>query len=335
MHENPSSVMPRIPSPVSTYPVITGPTAGGKTALAVAIGHNLRASGRPAEVVTADAFQIYRGIDIGTAKPTAEERQGVPHHLIDLVEPTERFTVHDWLQRAEPLIADLRARGITPIVVGGTNLYVKAFLDGMFEAPETTPEVAAAVRAMTQPQRRAELAEVDPKAAERIHAADERRTIRALEVFRQTGTPITMLQAQWDAAHPARPEALLVGLDWPTEAINARINTRVKGMIDAGLAEEARALWGAGQLGPQAREDIGYKQLIPYLEDRLFLDLAAEQIKIDTRRLAKNQRTWLNRFRTRNGGAEGPGGSLWIRAEDKTPGEIAQIVVALMFPTPP
>ncbi len=314
------------------YPVITGPTAGGKTALAVAIAHALRARGAPAEVVTADAFQIYRGMDIGTAKPTAEEQQGVPHHLIDLVEPTERFTVHDWLQRAEPLIADLRARGITPIVVGGTNLYVKAFLDGMFEAPATTPEVADAVRAMTQPQRRAELDRVDPKAAERIHPADERRTIRGLEVYRQTGTPITTLQAQWDAAQPARPEALLVGLDWPTEAINARINARVKGMIDAGLPEEARALWAAGRLGPQAREAIGYKQLIPYLEGRLFLDLAAEQIKIDTRRLAKNQRTWLNRFRTRNRGGNNGGGSLWIEAAEKTPDEIAQIIVAQLVP---
>ncbi len=317
------------------YPVITGPTAGGKTALAVAIAHRLRDRDIPAEVVTADAFQIYRGMDIGTAKPTAEERQGVPHHLIDLVEPTERFTVHDWLQRAEPLIADLRARGVTPIVVGGTNLYVKAFLDGMFEAPETTPEVAAAVRAMTQPQRRAELAEVDPKAAERIHAADERRTIRALEVFRQTGTPITTLQAQWDTDHPARPDALLVGLDWPTEAINARINARVKAMIEGGLPEEARSLWAAGRLGPQAREAIGYKQLIPYLEGRLFLDLAAEQIKIDTRRLAKNQRTWLNRFRGRQAVAGGVDRGLWIRAEDKTSAQIAQIVVDQMFATPP
>jgi len=310
------------------FPVIAGPTAGGKTALAVALALTLRDRGIPTEVVTADAFQIYRGMDIGTAKPTAEEQQGIPHHLIDIVEPTERFTVHDWLRLAEPLIEGLRARDVTPIVVGGTNLYVKAFLDGLFEAPETTPEVADAVRAMTQPQRRAELDRVDPKAAERIHPADERRTIRALEVFRQTGTPITTLQSQWDAANPARPEALLVGLDWPTDAINTRINARVKGMIDAGLADEAFALWKAGRLGPQAREAIGYKQLIPLFEGKTHLDNAAEQIKIDTRRLAKNQRTWLNRLRARPE-------SLWIRASDKTPGEIAQVVVAALFPIPP
>lgn len=314
--------------PATPYPVIAGPTAGGKTALAIAIAHALRERGTPAEIVTADAFQIYRGMDIGTAKPTPEEQQGIPHHLIDLVEPTERFTVHDWLKLAEPLIADLRARGITPIVVGGTNLYVKAFLDGLFEAPETTPDVAEAVRTMTQPQRRAELDRVDPKAAERIHPADERRTIRALEVFRQTGTPITTLQSQWDAAHPARPEALLVGLDWPTEAINTRINARVKGMIEAGLADEAFALWKAGRLGPQAREGIGYKQLIPLFEGKTHIDNAAEQIKMDTRRLAKNQRTWLNRLRTRPE-------SHWISAANKTPDEIAQVVLSAIFPTPP
>lgn len=313
---------------LSIYPVIAGPTAGGKTALAVAIALALRERGIHAEVVTADAFQIYRGMDVGTAKPTAAERRGVPHHLIDLVEPTERFTVHDWLGRADPLVADLRARGVVPVVVGGTNLYVKAFLDGLFEAPPIAPEVAAAVRAMTRGERRAELARVDPVAAGRIHPADERRTVRALEVFRQTGTPISVLQAQWDAERPARPEALLVGLDWPAEAINRRINARVRGMVGAGLVEEARGLWASGRLGAQAREAIGYKQLIPHFEGRCGLDEAVERIKIDTRRLGKNQRTWLARLRARPGG-------LWIPAADRAVGDIAQIVVDQMFATPP
>ncbi|MCC5822768.1 MAG: tRNA (adenosine(37)-N6)-dimethylallyltransferase MiaA [Phycisphaerales bacterium] len=313
------------------YPVITGPTTGGKTALAVAIAHALQDRGIPAEVVTADAFQIYRGMDIGTAKPTPEEQQGVPHHLIDLAEPTERFTVHDWLQRADPLIADLRARAVTPIVVGGTSLYVKAFLDGLFDAPPVDPIVADAVRAMSQPDRRAELERADPAAADRIHPADNRRTIRALEVFRQTGTPISTLQAQWDAARPARPDALLVGLDWPAEAINPRINARVNAMIEAGLVEEARALWAADRLGPQAREAIGYKQLIPHFEGTQSLEDAIERIKIETRRLGKNQRTWLNRFRADQ--ARRPG--LWIEAPDKTSPEIAQIIVRQMFTTPP
>jgi tRNA dimethylallyltransferase len=316
------------------YPVIAGPTAGGKTALAVAIAHALAARGVAAEVVTADAFQVYRGMDVGTAKPTPAERAGVPHHLIDLVEPTERFTVHDWLRRADPLVADLRARGVVPIVVGGTNLYVKAFLDGLFDAPPIGAEVRDAVRAMGQPERRDELDRVDPAAAARIHPADERRTVRALEVFRQTGTPISTLQAQWDAEQTARPDALLVGLDWPTDAINARINARVRSMLDGGLVEEARVLWEAGALGPQAREAIGYKQLIPFFEGKTSLEAAAERIKIDTRRLGKNQRTWLNRFRARHPGGGGPG-DLWIAAAGASPGEIAQTLVDRIFAAPP
>ncbi len=314
---------------MTRYPVIVGPTAGGKTGVAIELALLLERLGRgPAEVVTADAFQVYRGMDIGTAKPTPGEQRGVVHHLIDLIEPTERFTVHDWLARAEPVIADIRARGGTPIVVGGTNLYVKAFLDGMFDAPQPSEAVRDAVAGMTQPQRRAELERVDPDAAGRIHASDIRRTVRALEVYRQTGTPISELQRQWDAASVARPDAVLVGLEWGVEAINARINRRVKGMLDAGLVEEARGLWESGRLGPQAREAIGYKQLIPHFEGRQTLEEAAERIKIETRRLGKNQRTWLKRLRTRPE-------SLWIGADDKIPGEIAQVIAGQIFPTPP
>ncbi len=212
--------------------------------------------------------------------------------------------------------------------MGGTNLYVKAFLDGMFDAPQPSEAVRDAVAGMTQPQRRAELERVDPDAAGRIHASDIRRTVRALEVYRQTGTPISELQRQWDAASVARPDAVLVGLEWGVEAINARINRRVKGMLDAGLVEEARGLWESGRLGPQAREAIGYKQLIPHFEGRQTLEEAAERIKIETRRLGKNQRTWLKRLRTRPE-------SLWIGADDKIPGEIAQVIAGQIFPTPP
>lgn len=314
---------------MTRYPVIVGPTAGGKTGLAVELALALERGGAGrGEVVTADAFQVYRGMDVGTAKPTPAERRGVAHHLIDLIEPTERFTVHDWLGLAEPLIAAIRARGHVPIVVGGTNLYVKAFLDGMFEGPQPTPSVKEAVGAMTQPERRRELERVDPRAARRIHPSDERRTVRALEVYRQTGTPITTLQAQWDAERQARPEAVLVGLDWPVEAINLRINDRVRAMVAGGLVEEARALWASGRLGPQAREAIGYKQLVPHFEGRQTLEEALERVKIETRRLGKNQRTWLRRLRGRPGG-------VWIEAEGKEAGEIAQIVVGQILSTPP
>ncbi len=312
-------------NPIARYPVIVGPTAGGKTALAVELAHRLARSDQPGQIVTADAYQIYRDLTIGTAKPTIEEQQGITHHLIDLVDLKARFTVHDWLNLANPLIESLQSNSITPIVVGGTNLYVKAFLDGLFEAPEPTQAIKAQVEAMSQPDRRAMLGKVDPIAFERIDGADLRRTRRALEVYLQTGTPISELQKQWEHEKTSRPQAVLVGLDWPTELINSRINQRVKLMIDAGLVEEARAIFDRGGFGDQSREAIGYKQLIAHFEGRCTLDEAIERIKIDTRRFAKNQRTWLKRLRVRPG-------SIWVEAGNRDVQDIADEVV-LMFNT--
>ena len=304
------------------YPVIVGPTAGGKTALGVELAKRLVSpDGRAGQVVTADAYQIYRGLDIGTAKPTPDERDGVEHHLIDIVDLKDRFSVHDWLGRADPLVRDLQAQGIRPVVVGGTNLYIKAFLDGLFKAPEPSREIRERVGAMDQPQRRAMLREADPEAFGRIDGADIRRTRRALEVYLQTGTPISHLQRQWDAQQPARPEAVLVGLEWAPEAINARINRRVRLMVERGLVEEARALHESDAFGPQSREAIGYKQLIAHFEGRCTLDEAIERIKIDTRRFAKNQRTWLKRLRAREG-------SVWVRADGRGAGELGDEIVA-------
>ena len=210
------------------YPVIVGPTAGGKTALAVALCQEYQRRGLPmGQAVTADAYQIYRGMDIGTAKPTAEEIDGTVHHLINIVDPGERFTVADWLTMADDLVGRLIDDGIPPVIVGGTNLYIQTFLDGMFTAPEPSESVMATVEQMDQPERRARLLEVDPEAHERIDANDIRRTRRALAVFLQTGTPITLLQKQWDAEGHARVGAVLVGLHWTAEEINPRINQRV------------------------------------------------------------------------------------------------------------
>lgn len=288
-------------------PLIIGPTAGGKSALSIALAHALIAQGRPAEILSADAYQVYKHMDIGTAKPTIDEREGIPHHLIDIVEPTERFTLSDWLARAEAQITDCRARDVTPIVVGGTHLYVKALLEGLFEGPGADESLRAELRALGPAALRAELERIDPQAASRIHPNDERRTIRAIEVFRLTGTPISAHQTQWDNAARVRPDAVLIGLDWPTDLINTRINTRVRQMMDRGLLDEVRALHtggpsGSSLFGPTAREALGYKQLIEHLNappgTRPTLDDAIESIKIETRRFAKNQRTWLRRLRT-------------------------------------
>ena len=297
-------------------PVIVGPTAGGKTGLAIALARALIARGQPAEIVTADAFQVYRGMDIGTAKPTIEERSGIVHHLIDLVGPRERFTASEWLGRAKAVIAECRRRQVVPIVVGGTHLYVKLLLDGMFEGPGADEALWEELRAMEPAALRAELERVDPVAASRLHPNDIRRTIRAIEVFRLTGRTISEHQTQWDATEPGEDAAegasvgavagefRLIGLDWPTELINRRINARVRLMMDRGLLEEVRRLRSegafeaeAGQMN-QAREAVGYKQLLAHLEGRCALDEAVERIKIDTRRLGKAQRTWLRRLRT-------------------------------------
>lgn len=297
------------------FPVIVGPTAGGKTSIAVGVAVRLRERGVPAEIVSADSVQIFRGMDIGSAKATEAERAGVPHHLIDVVGPEDRFTVFDWLAAADRAIDQIRGRGGVPVVVGGTNLYIKALLDGLFEGPEPDESLRASLRAMPQPARRAELEQIDPAAAARIHPNDERRTVRALEVFRQTGVPISAHQKQWDAG--PRPDARLFGLDWPAEDLNRRINARVREMMDAGLLEEVRVL--APRLGPQAREALGYKQLLRHLAGEWSLEEAVEQIKIETRRFAKNQRTWLRRLRTTPGFG-------WFSPVSVHPAKIAETV---------
>lgn len=310
-------------------PVIVGPTAGGKTALAVAIARLLESRGLPGgEVVSADSMLVFRGMDIGTAKPTKEERAGVPHHLIDIADPSEAFSVERWLALAEASIAEIRSRGRVPIVVGGTHLYAKALLEGLFEGPKPDPVLREELAAMDPGERRRELERVDPEAAERIHPNDTRRAIRALEVFRQTGVPISRHQGQWDSGR-TRPDALLVGLEWPIGVVNQRINARVKRMMRAGLVEEVRALWAGGGLGVQAREALGYKQLISHFEDgggggeQAELEGVMERIKIETRRLGKNQRTWLRRLR-------GMPGGLWISMEGRSTEDAAQLVVNRM-----
>ncbi len=264
----------------------------------------LRQHGIHAEIVTADAFQIFRAMDIGTAKPTPDEQRGVPHHLIDIVDPSEAFTVAHWLDAANAAIDGIRARGGVPIVVGGTHLYIKALLDGMFDGPGADEALRGELRAMPIATLRAELERVDPPAAARIHPNDERRTIRALEVYRLTGTPISAHQRQWDATGGG-DDRVLVALEWPVETLNTRINARVKEMVARGLVDEVRTLWQAGKLGPQSREGVGYKQLIEHFEradaKHPTLDEAIEQVKIKTRHVGKAQRTWIRRLRTTPG----------------------------------
>ncbi len=281
------------------FPIIYGPTASGKSALALTLHDQLAQRGLASELITADAFQVYRGMDIGTAKPTPVERQRVPHHLIDIADPhaADAFTLERWLALANATIDDLRARNILPIVVGGTSLYIQSLLHGVFEGPPANAALRAELNTLTPEDLHTRLQAIDPDAAQRLHPQDTRRVIRALEVFAATGTPISKLQSQWGES-PARQDAHLFILSWPVEELNPRINARVRAMMAAGLLDEVRGLIAPGPLNRQAREALGYKQLLEHLEHprTITLDDATERTKIETRRFAKNQRTWMKRL---------------------------------------
>ncbi len=279
-----------IPSPII---LILGPTAGGKTALSIALANHVAG-----ECICCDSMQVYRGMDIGTAKPTPDEQRQAPHHLIDIADPAgSDFSVDHWLRLADEAINNTTKRGNVPIVVGGTNLYIQALLEGMFDGPPPDEALRAELAKWSLDDLKAELGHIDPEAAARIHLNDRKRAMRAIEVHRATGKPISQLQGQW-AEPKQRDNVFIVGLDWPVEQINRRINARVKKMIAGGLVDEVRALHEQGKLGPLAREALGYKQILASMRGEMTMDEAIEQIKIKTRRYAKQQRTWLRRFRT-------------------------------------
>lgn len=271
--------------------LILGPTAGGKTSLAISLANSLTSGG---ECICADSMQVYRGMDIGTAKPTKEEQAQAVHHLFDITDPQQDgFTVESWLTLAEKTIEDIRSRGKWPIVVGGTNLYVQSLLFGLFDGPSCDQEKRDALNAESNTVLQERLRTLDPEAVERIHINDKRRLVRAIEVCEATGHPLSSLQAQWGKPMP-REDAVMIGLTWPVKTINKRINSRVKAMFHDGLLEEVKALQNT--LGAQASEALGYKQLLAHFRGECTLEEAQERIKILTRRYAKQQRTWLRRF---------------------------------------
>jgi tRNA dimethylallyltransferase len=272
--------------------LILGPTAGGKTSLSITLANTLEGGG---ECICADSMQIYKRMDIGTAKPTQDEQNAAPHHLLDMIEPSEKgFTVDSWLTLANQKIEEIRARGKWPIIVGGTNLYVQSLLFGMFDAPSANPERRAELEEITNDQLREILQKLDIEATTRIHINDRRRTIRAIEVCELTGKTISEQQSQWNGQSP-REDARIIGLNWQVGKINRRINKRVKNMMDEGLLQEVIAL--QDELGQQASEALGYKQLLEHLRGTCDLEHAIERTKILTRRYAKAQRTWLRRFK--------------------------------------
>jgi tRNA dimethylallyltransferase len=272
--------------------VIIGATASGKSELALEIA--ARAAG---ELLSVDSMQVYRGMDIGTAKPTVDERRRVRHSLVDVVEPTETFTVARFVEMADATIANAANRKVPLVATGGTPLYCKALFEGMFDGPGASSAIRDRLRRLSNDELHARLAAVDPAAAGRLHRNDAKRLIRALEVHELTGQPISALQRQWGDESSPRHPAVWVGLDWDRDELNRRINARVKAMLEAGWLDETKRLLDRyGGLSQTAAEATGYAELIAHLRGKLSLDDAVEQIKIATRQLARRQMKWFRRF---------------------------------------
>ncbi len=275
------------------FVAVLGPTASGKSALAMALAE--RTGG---EIVTCDSQQVYVGMDIGTAKPTADERRRVPHHGLDLARPDEPFHAARWAAVARAAITDIVGRGRLPIVVGGTGLYYRALITGLFEAPPPDESIRARHRAQAAAEGvetlHARLATVDPEAAAAIRVRDLVRISRALEIFEQTGVPITTLRRRAAPPDDLAPTVLL--LDPPLPALRARITARVQQMIAAGFLDEVRALRAAGY-GPALKplQALGYKQLGAVLDGGATLDDAVAETIQATFAYARRQRTWFRK----------------------------------------
>ncbi len=288
-----------------------GATASGKSELALRVAEVVGG-----EILSVDSMQVYRAIDVGTAKPTAEEQGRVAHHLIDVVEPSESFTVARFVELADAIIADAARRNVPLIATGGTPLYYKALFEGMFDGPGESSDVRERLRLLGNDELHRRLSAVDPTAAARIHLNDSRRLIRALEVYELTGQPISSFQTEW-AEGKQRHAATWFGIEWDREALNRRINARVKAMIAAGWVEETKQLLTKfGVLSKTAGEATGYRELIDHLAGRLTLDDAIEQIKISTRQLARRQIKWIRRFP----------GVTWLNGEMPLEDKIAAIL---------
>lgn len=269
---------------------IVGPTGVGKTALSLDLAERFRG-----EIVNYDSVQVYRYLDIGTAKPTPEERRRVPHHLFDLLEPHEPFHAAAFVEKADRVIAEITSRGRLPILVGGTGLYLKALLHGLFpvEVPEELRKnlkERLAREGLSSLYR--ELQEKDPEAAARIHPHDRVRILRALEVYYATGKPFSQL-AREHGFRPRRYSALKIGLTLPREELYARLDRRVEEMLRSGLLEEVKKLLARYPPDLKPLQSIGYRHLIAYLSGRLPLSEAVRLMKRDTRRYAKRQLTWF------------------------------------------
>ena len=276
---------------------LVGPTAVGKSALALALAEE-----EGWTIVSLDSMQVYRGMDIGTSKPSPGERARVPHRCIDLVPPSERYDVRRYLADAAAALAEIRASNGKALFVGGTGLYLKALLAGIFGGPavdlELRERLMARARIEGSPVLHAELARIDPAAGARIHPNDTKRVVRALEVLEQTGRPLSAWQQEWGWHGEARVERAhrIVGLDLETDELEPRIRSRIHDMLERGWAEEARAIRDGGGFGPTAIQALGYRAVLDLADGKRERADVEEELVRATRKFVRRQRTWFRAF---------------------------------------
>lgn len=274
---------------------IVGPTASGKTRLSVELAKELGG-----EIISFDSMQIYRGMDIGTAKPTMEERQGIVHHMLDIADPREDYSVSRFVEEADKLLQELLSQEKTVILVGGTGLYIDSLMKGLEFAPLPESGVRQELTRIAQEQGIEVLMDrlraVDPESAERIHPSNQKRVIRALEIYLESGKTMTQHNLETQQ-RPPKYEPLWIGLDYVNrEALYARINRRVDLMVEQGLLEELQGLLAQGiPENATSMQAIGYKELMGYIRGECSLEQAKELLKQSSRRYAKRQRTWFRR----------------------------------------
>lgn len=273
--------------------VIVGPTASGKTELSIRVAKKL-----DGEIISADSMQIYKKMNIGTAKPTKEEMQGVPHYMIDIVEPSENFNVAKYKKMAEEKIEEILARGKQPIIVGGTGLYIDTLVNGI-EFSEVENDFEYRKMLEEEVNKKGvdwlydELKKVDPSAAETIEKNNIRRVIRALEIFKVTGKTKTQLDKE--SIKETKYDYLIFGLFWSREELYKRVNKRVDIMIANGLLEEVKNLLAEDNFSKTALQGLGYKEVLEYFNGKVSYEEMVEKIKTETRRYAKRQITWFKR----------------------------------------
>jgi len=291
--------------------IIAGPTAVGKSAIALALAEKIGG-----EIITVDSMQVYRGLDIGTAKPTADERNKIPHHLLDVCELNEAFDAAQFIRRAQTAVGEIQARGRTPIFCGGTGLYFKAFLDGLGEAPPADEKLRAELEAAPFAALLAELRERDPAAYEKIDKQNPRRVIRAVEVIRLTGKKFSEQRAEWTTQRVEATGGKIICFTRSADDLHRRINVRVDEMFRLGLVDETRELLQHGLAENKfAMQAIGYRQVVEHLRGERDLAATIELVKIRTRQFAKRQLTWFRRH----------GNCRWI---ELTPDETVEITIA-------